>query len=275
MPEYKEHYVAFLDILGFKELLRSASCDEIHSIFDVLHKKSHGRYNLNDVEIKAFEHIHHMILSDSVILYIESNIEDAFASLMRICNRLQYSLADRENPILLRGGIAVGELFFEDDIIYGEGLSKAYLLESKLAKYPRIVFTGDTLSVGLKNTKYMLAYMEGLIPPYIEDNDALYYPNYLRQFFLETDKLAQFYDKLKEKCRFYLNQGIESGLREKYLWLNSKIDDEIKCNLNIKEYYNKRRDEEESQRSEEYSRRFMLVYSNSNETQVKKGKSEE
>lgn len=274
MPEYKEHYVAFLDILGFKELLRNASCDEIHSIFDLLHKKSHGRYNLNDVEIKAFEHIHHMILSDSIIIYIESDIEDAFASLVRICNKLQYSLANRENPILLRGGIAVGELFFEDDIIYGEGLSKAYLLESKLAKYPRIVFTGETLFIGLKNTKYMLADMEGLVTSYNEDDDALYYINYLQSLFLETDETVQYYDRLKEKCRCHLNQGIESNLREKYLWLNRKIDSEIKVRTDVDVYYRKRRETEDAIRAKDYCRRFSSVYFNPIDFEIEIGKSE-
>ncbi len=274
MPEYKEHYVAFLDILGFKALLGSASCDEIHSIFDVLHKKSHGRYNLNDVEIKAFEHIHHMILSDSVIVYIESDVEDAFASLILICKRMQFALANRENPILLRGGIAVGSLFYEDDIIYGEGLSKAYLLENNLAKYPRIVFTGDTLSIGLKNTKYMLADMEGLVTPYNVDDDALYYINYLQPRFLILNEIVQYFDRLKEKCRYHLNQGIESGLREKYLWLNRKIDSEIKTMINVESFYLKREKEEDAKRCEEYNRRFSSVYLNPIGLEIEMGESE-
>ena len=274
MPEYKEHYVAFLDILGFKELLSSASCDEIHSIFDVLHEKSHGTYNLNDVEIKAFEHIHHMILSDSVIVYIESDVEDAFASLILICKKLQFALANREKPILLRGGIAVGGLFYENDIIFGEGLTKAYLLENNLAKYPRIVFTGDTLSIGFKNTKYMLARMEGSVTPYNQDDDALYYINYLQPSGLILNEIVQYFDRLKEKCRYQLNQGIESGLREKYLWLYRKIDNEIKTIINVESFYLRREKEDEEKREEDYKKRFSSVYLNSDELEVETEESE-
>ena len=105
LKEYHEYFVAFLDILGFKSLLNNTKCDDIYSIFEVLHKKTNSRRNQNGVEIKAYHHIKHTILSDSVIVYIRSDIDDAFAALIDICNQLQSSLANREKPILLRGGI--------------------------------------------------------------------------------------------------------------------------------------------------------------------------
>ncbi len=258
MPEYKEHYVAFLDILGFKALLGNASCNEIYSIFDVLRTKTHGKLNENGVDIQAFDYIHYSILSDSVILYIESDIDDAFAALIHICNQLQASLANRESPILLRGGIAVGGLFYENDIVYGEGLTQAYLLESNLAKYPRIVFTGDTLSVGLNNTKYMFVDMEGIMRSYQEDEDALYYADYLRVVYWTTEDLIQYFDRLQAICNLHLNQGIESGLREKYLWLKRKVGDAIKYSLDVAEHYKEAEKMKASQHFEEYNRRFSM-----------------
>ena len=35
MPTYKDHYVAFMDLLGFKEMIKDRSCDDIVSIFRV------------------------------------------------------------------------------------------------------------------------------------------------------------------------------------------------------------------------------------------------
>lgn len=258
MHEYHEHYVAFLDILGFKALLKSASCDDLYSIFEVLHKKSHGHLNQNGVEIKAFDHIHHTILSDSIIVYIRSDIEDAFAALIHICNQLQTSLANRENPILLRGGIAIGKLFFEKDIIYGEGLSAAYLLENNLAKYPRIIFTGDTLTKGLKNTKYLFTDMEGIIRPYQEDDDALYYTDYLCPTFADITRYIQFYDRLNAMCSNYLNQATESNVREKYLWLKEKITKAIEMNSSVAAHYEKLEKEKHEHWFEEYNRRFSI-----------------
>lgn len=258
MPEYKEHFVAFLDILGFKSLLKDASCEDIYSIFEVLHKKTSGRHNQNGVEIQAYNHIRHTILSDSVIVYIRSDIDDAFAALIDICNKLQYSLANREKPILLRGGITIGNLFYENDIVYGEGLSSAYLLENNLAKYPRIIFTGDTLERGLQNTKYMFVDMEGIIRPYQEDEDALYFTDYLSPDFGDIATLIRYYDRLLSLCNHQLNQAIDEGLRAKYLWLKTKIDGAIKMHSQVEEHYKKIEEEKREQEALNYNRRFSI-----------------
>ncbi len=271
MPEYKEHFVAFLDILGFKSLLKNASCEELYSIFEVLHKKTSGRRNQNGVEIQAYNHIHHTILSDSVIVYIKSDIDDAFAALLDVCTKLQYSLANRDKPILLRGGITVGDLFYENDIIYGVGLASAYLLENNLAKFPRIIFTGDTLDRGLKNTKYMFTSMEGIIRPYQEDGDALYYIDYLSPDFWNTDTLIKYYDRLLDMCSQQLNQPIEEGLRAKYLWLKSKIDNAIETHDSVSEHYRKLKEQKQEQEMMEYNRRFS-IYSKQFHVEIKEVK---
>ena len=258
MPKYQEHFVAFLDILGFKSLLKDRTCEEIYSIFEVLHKKTQGRRNLNGVEIEAYNYIRHTILSDSVIVYIKSNIDDAFAALIDICNKLQYSLANRDKPILLRGAIAIGDLYHKNDIIYGNGLSSAYLLESNLAKYPRIIFTGDTLERGLKNTKYMFPDMEGLMRPYQEDDDALYFTDYLSPDFWNTDTLVKYYDRLMRICNEQLNQATDEGLRNKYIWLKKKVEKAIKVHTDVAKYYREIEEIKQEQQLLEYNERFSI-----------------
>lgn len=257
MKKYDDYYVAFIDILGFKELLKTDSCESIYQIFDVLHKKTTGYLNLNGVEIQAYQHIRHTILSDSVIVYIKASVEDAFAALINICAKLQISLANREEPILLRGGIAKGGLFHENDVIYGEGLSKAYLLESNLAKYPRIVFSGELLKDGLKNTKYMFSEMEGIIKPYQTDNDRLNYIDYLYLNLMNIDEISYF-EKLKTLCDTYLNREIEEKLRSKYLWLSDKIEKKIESRDNLRQHYRKKYEEEIERKTEEYNERFSI-----------------
>jgi hypothetical protein len=164
-----------------------------------------------------------MILSDSIIIFIEANIEDAFAALIDVCKRLQRSLANRENPILLRGGIAKGGLFHENDIIYGEGLTKAYLLESKLANFPRIIFSGDTLAHGEKNASLMRHLLVGAPSLFRTDEDMLHYVNYLPSIgkmpALEDEKL--YFTRIQNLCEKWLNKEIDTALREKYLWLRN------------------------------------------------------
>ena len=260
MPNYEEYFVAFLDILGFKNLLKEMKCNEIYSIFNVLHKKTSGTRTQNGVEIKAYKEIKHVILSDSVIVYIKKDIEDAFATLINICDQLQFSLANRDKPILLRGAISIGVLFSdsENDFIYGNGLTTAYLLENNLAKYPRIIFTGNVLEEGLKNTKYMIAYMQGIMKPYEEDDDSLYYINYLFPEFCNSNNLIRYYDGLINLCKEQLNKGIETNLRDKYIWLKRKISKAIKIRSDIAEYYKKLEEERNNQEIIEYNERSRI-----------------
>ena len=172
--EYREHFVAFLDILGFKAFIDHEACETIYQIFEIIHARSKSALNYNGFQIQAFEKIQHKILSDSVLIFIDAEIEDSFPTLLMICTQLQRALANREDPILLRGGIAKGSLYYEDDIIYGQGLTRAYLLESNLAKYPRVIFTGETLEAGRKSTKYMFPELDGLGLGFVEDKDGLY-----------------------------------------------------------------------------------------------------
>ena len=259
MKEYKEHFVAFLDILGFKELLKESTCDEIYPIFDVLHTKSKATLKLNGTQIEAYNYIHHMILSDSIVLYIDASIKDAFASLIDVCSRLQTSLANRDNPILLRGGIVKGKLFCESDIIYGEGLTRAYLLESKLAKYPRIIFTGDTLEEGKENTYYMFTEIDGISRSYHKDKDGLYFVDYmLHHLRLDAKEPISYYSGLLKLCETYLNKEIDFSMREKYLWLKEEVNQAIQIDSSARAYFEKLHEEESERKSKEYNERFSI-----------------
>lgn len=260
MQQYKDHYVAFLDILGFKECLKNNSCEEIYSIFNVLRKKTRKQLNLNGVQIDAYEHIKYTILSDSIIVYIDASVDDAFTTLLDVCSNLQRALASRVVPILMRGGIAKGNLFYDSNsnIIYGEGLVKAYLMESNLAKYPRIIFSGDTLLAGKENAKYTFTEFNSLLSNYREDDDCLYYVEYLASYFMDVTDVVAYYDKLRGFCKKYLNQEIDHALRSKYLWLQRKIDIAIETHADVREYYKKRKEEEAERAMNEYNARFAI-----------------
>ncbi len=258
---YKENFIAFLDILGFKELITREECDAIFKIFDEIHSRSKASLKYNGVQIDAYNHIHHKILSDSVIVFIDAEIDDAFAAMLDICTRLQVSLANRDNPILLRGGISKGPLYYEDDIIYGQGLTDAYLLESKLAKYPRIIFTGDTLELGKKNVKYMFPDLRNINWGYRTDEDGLLFVNYMPEVIaLGLDGKKLYADRLFSLCNTMLNKAVDSSLREKYLWLKRTIEKSLDHFGQLKDMYIKEEQERREAEFAEYNER-MLIYS--------------
>ena len=255
MREYREHFVAFLDVLGFKAFIDHEECETIYKIFETIHARSKGAMNYNGVQIQAFERIQHKILSDSVIIFIDAEIEDSFPALLTICTQLQRVLANREDPILLRGGIAKGSLYYEDDIIYGQGLTKAYLLECNLAKYPRVIFTGETLEAGQKTTKYMFPAVERWGGDFVKDKDGLYFIDYLPG---KLEEMKAYGDRLIHKCEIMLNRLTDASLREKYLWLRNQIDESISHMSQLKELYNQEAEAEMEKEIELYNARFSV-----------------
>ena len=131
--EYIERAVAFIDILGFKERIFSMQDDqvELKKVYDLLQemkraKRKASQFLDNKIEVSVF--------SDSIVLSAER--QNAFELVWRsgwLQSQLLYL------GFLCRGGIALGKVVHKDDILFGEGMIKAYHLESKVAVYPRII----------------------------------------------------------------------------------------------------------------------------------------
>ena len=107
MEEYKECYVAFIDILGFKNLIDKSNFEDIYDIFQsVLNFKPHPLSKNADV----YNNISYTIMSDSIIIYIDAAIQDGFIALTDVCSQVQMTLSRKNPPIFVRGGIARGTL---------------------------------------------------------------------------------------------------------------------------------------------------------------------
>jgi hypothetical protein len=132
MPQidYSDKYVAFIDMLGFKQLVQSfrtnhRRLEEMHEVLERL-KERERRDSIRSCKITAF--------SDSIIVSANT---DSLSDLIHLCGELQANMLVQ--GILLRGGVSKGLTFHNDGIVYGEGLIRAYELESGFANYPRIV----------------------------------------------------------------------------------------------------------------------------------------
>jgi hypothetical protein len=263
---YKECFVAFMDILGFKQQILSSDCETIFQIFSEIHLRTKASMNYNGVQIDAYEHIHHNILSDSVIVYIDAEIDDSFTALLDVCERLQYFLANREEPILLRGGITKGTLYHENGIIFGQGLTDAYLLEKNHAKYPRVIFTGETLDAGRHVFKYMFPELDGFAHTYIKDDDHFYFLSCTnRTDFMKIEKAKLYFDRLIRLCDYMLNKAVDSNLRDKYIWLKKQIDKSIERHINLRNLYKQEEESNSKAQMVSFNARFK-VYEKDHDT---------
>ena len=147
--KYRESVVTFLDILGFGEIVDTKSDVEIFEIMQSL-KKSARPDELSDDHgdnDQWADDISFVSFSDCVVrvrrldgrVNAEVRVGHLFHEVWSLA-MLQIDMLQR--GIFLRGGVTLGPLHHENDILYGPGLVRAYLLESKVAKHPRIIVDG-------------------------------------------------------------------------------------------------------------------------------------
>lgn len=142
LPKYIPRVVAFIDILGFEQLIRAFPKDpqRFEQLHYVLHRikfeetsKAFSWNKNSDLEISAF--------SDSIVISAE---EKDISSLVCSVGWLQAELLFV--GVITRGGIAIGPTIHQDGILYGEGMLKAYRLEQHAAIYPRVVFASEVVN---------------------------------------------------------------------------------------------------------------------------------
>lgn len=244
MEKYKECYVAFIDILGFKNLIDKSNFEDIYSIFLlVLNFEPHPLLKNEDV----YKDIHYTIMSDSIIIYIDVTITDGFMALTDVCSQIQMKLSRNNPPFFVRGGIAKGTLYHHNNILFGTGLTNAYILENTSAIYPRIIFTEKLRQLALENTKkfYIFDYNSMF---YKKDNDEMYYINFLHAFnYIPTVAPKSVEESIQVNNKYFhtllghvnevLGTEIDQSIRKKYLWLKNKIMEEIECMPEVKKYF--------------------------------------
>jgi hypothetical protein len=163
---YENRFIAFIDLLGFDSLVeRSESeadlpekifsaltslqpkrieeeayasinyeicpSEEIENVREILKIMTQNMKNMNPVTITYF--------SDSLVLSAKSDDVIASQLILDLLAKLSIQLWS-DHALLLRGGITEGKLIHtENGPLFGPAMNRAYFLESKMAKHPRIL----------------------------------------------------------------------------------------------------------------------------------------
>ncbi len=230
MEEYVEYYIAFLDILGFKDIINKKSFNEVNKIFDnlliikqdIMNSSSIFNEFLNERGLgNLFDNIVLNIMSDSIIIAIPARHMNSLAFVTEYCRRVQASFI--KDGILIRGAITKGEFYSKNEIMFGKGLIEAYLLQENEAIYPRIIMTKKLAydyieRVGTHTTVYIQDFL-------VNDSDDYLFVNYLFYENIDYEKLACY---IKDR----LDSETNGRVRQKYLWLknyfNGAIENPVK-----------------------------------------------
>ncbi len=267
--KYENRLIAFIDILGFKEIVRSSENDDskIEFLYSVLNYLKNWEkpesWSLQLVEIEEDAQMRGVenfdirdktnstSFSDSIVVSVkvESNVNETASTL--IANLAYIGAILFEQGILFRGGLTIGNLIHnENGTVFGQGLIEAYQLESNNAKFPRIVLS-DKL---LKQLNYPLETKRNRYPyhQYIErfsDGSIGFHQMIYFQVMQSWTEMTDAKLKLSlGKIRKVIVNGLDSSFEnpsvfEKFKWLKEQynkliilkdFDFETKTHENIK-----------------------------------------
>lgn len=208
MPvELKQHYVAFLDILGFSEMVNADSQgdDQINllKLYRCHQSLSQIFRDHADCTITQF--------SDSVVIAKPYDATHFQWFAERVADYQRMLL---DEGLLCRGGIAVNKHYSVNSFTFSAGLITAYKIESRLARYPRVVISPEVLDLVYPDLKKIPKSL-------IHEDDGLFFIDYLG---LTSKKRPAALKASIEAIITSLVGSAEPSVREKGRWLASYAD---------------------------------------------------
>jgi hypothetical protein len=139
-PSYLDRYCAFVDILGFRQLIAqidnsSESFEKLRSLLTRIHGANSGAaLDVDGTDFRA------QSISDAVAISTRvsaAGLGEIFRSLIAL------SLDLLVEGYFVRGSIVRAPLYHDEKMVVGQALVQAFYYESEVAKYPRIIVTRD------------------------------------------------------------------------------------------------------------------------------------
>lgn len=172
MPEpktYERRLILFVDFLGFKEIVDRTATDP-EALQKVLWAMEQLRAIGDDAmgESQRFQQF-----SDCVVLSFRVTEPSGVFYLLNDIGITTITLASA--GFMIRGAVTVGDLYHDEQLIVGPAIVRAYELESKSAKYPRVIIDPEALEVGRSHRsnrhsrREESAYLESFL---LEDDDG-------------------------------------------------------------------------------------------------------
>jgi hypothetical protein len=187
-PRYDKRYVAFLDILGFRNLIEKTVRDRdlFDAVLEACESLAWEKSFADDLEMIASgaknpPHTRRLYMFSDCIycttMPTSEGIKELFESVSRLCKSLIYT------GVFVRGAIVLGEVYEKDRVIFGPGVIAAYDNESKAAKFPRVLVT-DEIYAQSQSIEYTVG---GRSPMWLKDqirrdSDGLYHLDWLRHY---------------------------------------------------------------------------------------------
>ena len=138
---YIDRYCAFIDILGFRELVRSLAnegsrFEKLRTLLSKIHSPANPATKSWDIGFRA------QSISDAVAistLVSETGLIHLFIAVENLAVDLL------KEGYLIRGALVKGKLYQDDKMVFGEALVRAFELEKSVVRFPRVMITQDVM----------------------------------------------------------------------------------------------------------------------------------
>ncbi len=205
--EYEDRYVAFIDILGFKDMICKSEDNE--EVFNVIITALSKMKKMKERSYKREDDTSQIALfSDNIVISYLIETEEDECSIIHDVMYLHISLLMK--GIMVRGGITKGKLCHKGNFVFGPALVRAHEMESKYAIYPRIIIDGN---MG-----------DGYDLHHAVDFDGARYIDTLSRFSNILNFKTEIYDiyyHIQENLLLNLETVVDMGVKNKLQWLQN------------------------------------------------------
>ncbi len=221
--QYTRSIIAIIDVMGIKEWF-SGEPDftnqmKLYKAWDFIIKSA----QLNEVKQDLREKygnfpLKYTLLSDSLVVSVSIEVPFAFNRLMMYVRVLINStFVEHTPPFMTRGAIVIGDIFQEGNIVFGPGLIKAHLMESKAAENFRHIIDEEDFAT---LREYKDADTQNMLTGWFNKEGGFYCYDYLRSYLGYVDN----------RLMLYPNENVGINGIAVLSKINKKIEDEIKNN---------------------------------------------
>jgi nitroreductase len=214
---YKDSLVTYFDILGFRNTIESWPVKDIEDILSrMLSHSTHDARLMRVTRRSLATFSDHVVRTVALDGLNKTEIGNAVEFELSQVQLVQANLA--AHGVFLRGGITRGPIYIDDSFVFGAALVEAYELESKIAKYPRVLIAESLQPVVLAHPHL-----------WMRADDGLWSVNYLTAGDDLNERL-RFAERHAAILRAALLQPHRADVLEKYRWLadmHSRVMDQV------------------------------------------------
>jgi hypothetical protein len=237
----KKKIILFLDVLGFKKFVCDYESHKIETIESVLNVI--GETFSENIASSLFPKTRKTVtfFSDSVVISYDDTSDNNmnFAFLIEEISKqvIKCQIKLFEYGVLIRGGLTFGNIIHTNNKCFGTGLINAYILESKLAIYPRVLIDDEIIQF-LKTRHDFEKIEKSFIS---KDENNIYFIDYAKQInnrqeaknhfagfraFFNLPKSKQELSKneiIEQLDLLIIKNSTEEKVKIKYSWLKDQF----------------------------------------------------